>query len=131
MGVIADPSSIQSFVPVDTLVCGEAFARYATTVHFDGYGDTAGNLCLYMPTGFPATGTVYLDDLVIDLNANCPTVDSVWSTAVTGTDASLAWSTDGHGTANGYLVEYGPGFSRGTGTTVATARHGHLHGSRP
>ncbi len=120
VGVLANSASLQSFVAVDTLVVRHPYTMESATVHFNGYNSTEGNICFYMPAGYPLGETFRIDNLIFDLHSDCPEVDSVWTLANTATSATVAWSIVG-GTASGYLVEYGPaGYTRGTGITVSS-----------
>ncbi len=121
VGVITDPNSIGSFVPIDTIVSYDNTVQGTATVHFNNYAGTDGNICFYIPAGYPIDGSFYIDNLVFDMHQNCPSVDSIWSTASTSNSVSIAWSTDGVGTATGYIVEYGvAGFVPGDGTSMTT-----------
>ncbi len=120
VGIIADPNAIATFVPIDTIVANNANTLTNATVHFNGYDFNAGNICFYVPAGYPLQGSFYIDNLLFDYHSDCPTVDSIWNVASTVNSESIAWSTDGMGTAASYLVEYGAaGFTPGTGTIMS------------
>ncbi len=121
-GIITDAASTQTFIPFDTLYSWNETMLSNTTVHFNGYTGTEGNICFFVPTGYPVTGQHFIKNLIFDLNVNCPSVDSIWTVSTAGTDATVAWSTDGIGTASSYLVEYDTaGFTPGTGTVISAS----------
>ncbi len=122
VGVITDIASAQTFIPVDTLYCWNELIQANTTVHFNNYTGPEGRICFYVPTGYPILGQHFIKNLIFDLNSNCPTVDSIWMTSLSSSDATVAWSTDNIGTAASYLVEYDTaGFIPGTGNVLSVS----------
>ncbi len=121
VGILTHHTSIQSFIPFDTLVVHHPYAWHSATVRFDDSMVPDGNICLYMPYGHPLGESFVVDNLIFEYNSYCPDVDSVWTIAVDSNSASVAWHSDYNNHATGYLVEYGPaGFVRGNGTTLRT-----------
>ncbi len=105
VGVVTDASAIQSFIPIDTLYSYTPTIRSSATVHFNNYTDTIGNICFYIPDGY-LSGEYWIDNIIFEQNSSCPNVDSIWTVSTSGSDATIAWATDGIGTANSYTVEY-------------------------
>ena len=122
VGVLTNPGSIASFVPVDTLTVTTAAMLENATVRFGNYNDSIGRICIYVPAGYPVGGhQFFVDNIIVEPLTSCPDVDSIYTTATGSTSASLAWTMEGPGTASGYLVEYGAsGFVPGAGTVIAT-----------
>ncbi len=122
VGIITDANFTQTFIPIDTIYSWDETSLSNATVHFNSYTGTEGNICFFMPSGYPLRGQHFIENLIFDLNSNCPSVDSIWMVSTNNTDATIAWSTDGIGVATNYIVEYGvAGFTPGTGTTVTAS----------
>ncbi len=119
VGVVTDPNSIQTFVPIDTIYSYDNLYPTNATVHFNGYTGNGSNICFYMPNGYPTSGGFYLKNLLFDLHSDCPTVDSIWTVSTNNNDVTLAWNTDNIGMASSYIVEYDTaGFTPGTGMVM-------------
>lgn len=121
VGVIANPEAPESIEIVDTLRVHNTNCRESRVVRLDGVDSLAGHICLYVPSGLPKQGSIYVDDITVRRLSSCPVVDSIFVVSRANGSADVAWTTQGT-PASGYLVEYGVhGFERGQGTTQATS----------
>lgn len=121
-GVMDYALEAESFVPLDTLVCGSSWQRHVVDVSpYSGSGLHLALLAL-------GDGTVTVDDLRV---ARC-LIDSVQLSYLADSSVTVAWDTLTP-LASAVTVEYGPrGFASGSGTTVtATANPFTLTGLTP
>jgi hypothetical protein len=123
-GVMDYALEAESFVPLDTLVCGSSWQRHV--VDFSPYSGSGLHLAL-LALG---DGTVAVDDLRV---ARC-LVDSVQFSYLADSSVTVAWDTLTP-LANAVTVEYGPrGIDRCRGIAVRARLESrlpqHLHDSR-
>ncbi len=126
VGLMTDPSDIETFTPVDTIDLHDAAPLSVSWVEvsFAGHLSDGQYIAIYNEAPpFYAGGTsaysyVYVDDILVDYIPTCPAplnLAAVDST-ITTTSAQLSW-TSRTPSATGYQIEYGPeGFAHGTGT---------------
>ncbi|MBO7445390.1 MAG: fibronectin type III domain-containing protein, partial [Bacteroidales bacterium] len=118
VGVMSDPSTPNTFVPVDTIAPGStATAWEEREVIFANY--TGSGQYIAFKNAYTTTNAyAYVDNLVIDLIPECPRPNDVIATDTTTNTITLSWTE--LGTATSWVVTYGPaGFTPGpnSGTT--------------
>ena len=116
VGVMSNPADASTFVPVDTILpASSPTAWQEVEVVFSQYTGTG----QYIAFKNEYTSTycyAYVDNLSIDLIPACPKPQSVHVTSATTNSIELGWTEVG--TANAWVIEYGPaGFTPGNGTT--------------
>ena len=117
-------TDVSTFTPIDTVIMSAGGTNYETQVVFmSGYAGSGDRLALMAPHSIAAyvPGASYnqghIDNLTLSVAPSCPqpthlNVDDVTSDAVT-----LSWQENG--SANNWVIEYGPtGFTPGSGTEV-------------
>ena len=131
VGLMTDPSDIETFTPVDTIDLHDADPLSVSWVEvpFAGHLSDGQYIALYNEAPpFYAGGTsaysyVYVDDILVDYIPTCPSPVNlaVVDSTITTTAAQLSW-TSRTPSATGYQIEYGPeGFAHGTGTYAYSA----------
>ncbi len=96
VGVMTDPTAVSTFQVVDSVVISEAdWLRH--DVSFNDYKGSGAYIAL---TSNPTTSraTVYLDDLLVELEPPCTSVTGVTLTALSATSATLRWNSQAAGT---------------------------------
>ena len=116
VGVLTNPASMSSFMPIDTLnITSTAHALYEIPLgHYSGTGNYIGILAPQ-----PATGMNYgyVDNIMVGLMPSCPKPNGLSASNISTTSIDLNWNENG--TATNWVVEYGQtGFTQGAGTTV-------------
>ena len=104
VGVISNPQSATTFVPVDTIYITETTHSHHV-VYFNHYEGSNGRICLYAPKNSGNTingGTI--DNLEISLAPSCFVVNNVEAVEVDQTSVTLNWIPNGNET--GWNVEY-------------------------
>ena len=119
VGVMSNPTDVNTFVPVDTIV--QPLTTYEEyTVYFANYTGTGNFIALLSPRHTPTNvtyNTGYVDDIVVDFMPSCPRPLNVAATAVSNNSIDLTWADMSSGAAASWEVEYGtPGFTPGTNT---------------
>ena len=108
VGVMTDPMSDTTFVPIDTIVHTEtSYSNY--TVYFGNYTGTGKYIAMYAPThGMNGItyNTGYVDNVVVDLAPVCPPVMNVQVLSVGAGSALLTWEEGVVGAAQSFVVEY-------------------------
>ena len=118
VGVMSDPTSVYTFIPVDTVVVTST--TYAEKiVYFNNYMGTGTHIALMAPRQTSSTyNTGYVDNIEVNVIPTCPKPNSLTATAATTNSITLSWN-DPSNNASTWNIEYGPvGFTQGTGTTV-------------
>ena len=117
VGVMSDPTNPNTFVPVDTIYPASTASTWVEReVNFSHYTGT-GQYIVFLNHYTTAACYTYVDNLVIDLIPTCPKPSHLTASNPTTTSLVLSWTENG--TANNWVVEYGPsGFTQGAGSTV-------------
>ena len=120
MGIMDDPTApINSIRVIDTLIRSNMDSTTAyvyVTYPLSGISDTTGHLAFWDAFN---DNYSFLDNIVIEMIPDCPSVTELAANNVSSTSADVSWAPVTF--ATGYIVEYGPrGFTPGTGTTVNT-----------
>ena len=108
VGVMTDPLSVNTFVPVDTIVQTET-AYHTYTVYFSNYTGTGKNIAIYAPThamNGVTYNTGYVDNIVVEPIPACPPVMNFNVSNVAGSSALLTWEEGIAGMATDFIVEY-------------------------
>ena len=108
VGVMTDPLSVNTFVPVDTIVQTET-AYHTYTVYFGNYTGQGKNIAIYAPThGMNSItyNTGYVDNIVVEPIPDCPPVMNFSVSNVAGSSALLTWEEGVAGMATDFIVEY-------------------------
>ena len=119
VGVMTDPLSVNTFVPVDTIVQTET-AYHTYTVYFSNYTGTGKNIAIYAPThamNGVTYNTGYVDNIVVEPIPACPPVMNFSVSNVAGTSALLTWEEGIAGMATDFIVEYSE-YNQSNWTTV-------------
>ena len=116
VGVMTDPSDINTFVPIDTVhpEPSSASTWVEKEVAFNGYTGTGQYIAFY--NGKPTTNCYsYMDELFIGLIPTCPKPTQVHVVNSSTSSIELGWTENGPATE--WEIEYGPaGFTQGSGT---------------
>lgn len=116
VGVLTDPTDINTFQSVDTINMGgnsDWGEHTAYLSDFTGYGQYVGIMALRPTSSWYA----YMDDIKLEQIPDCPPVTNIHLTAIDSNMLTIAWSENGNATS--WTVEYGhTGFQQGIGTTV-------------
>ncbi len=116
VGVMTDPTDINSFQAVDTIIMGGTtdwgeHTSYLTS--FDGYGQYVGIMALRPSSSW----YVYMDDIKLEQAPDCPPVTNIHVEGLDSNMLSIAWTENG--AASSWTVEYGVhGFTAGSGTST-------------
>ena len=95
VGVMTDPEVDSTFQPVDSVtITGVDWHRY--DIPLGSYTGTGGYITLRSIAG--DYRYAYIDDIIIDLLAPCPSVTGVALTGLTATSATLGWDNADSGT---------------------------------
>ncbi len=104
VGVISNPASAATFIPVDTVHVMETTHSHHV-VYLNHYEGSNGRICFYVPknsSGAINSGTI--DNLEISLAPSCFVVSNVQAVDVEQTEITLDWTPNGNET--GWNVEY-------------------------
>ena len=118
VGVMTDPLSVSTFVPIDTIVQTET-AYHTYTVYFSNYTGTGKNIAIYAPThamNGVTYNTGYVDNIVVEPIPACPPVMNFNVSNVAGSSALLTWEEGIAGMATDFIVEYSE-YNQGNWTT--------------
>ena len=118
VGVMSDPTSAGTFVPVDTVYPDATAANWVERIiNFDQYtGD--GQYIAFKNAYTTSTAYGYIDNLVIDIIPSCPKPTGLTAASGASDTVTLAW-TDATGTT--WDIIYGPtGFDPETSTSSTT-----------
>ena len=108
VGVMSDPSSVSTFVPIDTIVQTET-TYHTYTVYFNNYTGTGKNIAIYAPThgmNGISYNSGYVDNIVVEPIPACPPVMNFSVSNVAGASALLTWEEGIAGMATDFIVEY-------------------------
>ena len=108
VGVMSDPSSVSTFVPVDTIVQTE-ISYHTYTVYFSNYTGQGKNIAIYAPThgmNGISYNSGYVDNIVVEPIPACPPVMNFSVSNVAGASALLTWEEGIAGMATDFIVEY-------------------------
>ena len=118
VGVMTNPDSAATFVPVDTIIPDpSSYSSWSDQVVYLNRYQGNGHFIAFKNAYTTTSCYAYVDNLEIDVMPSClkPTNLNV---TCDNTSATLSWTENG--TATGWDIEYGAqGFTPGTGTTVA------------
>ena len=118
VGVMSDPSDMNTFVPVDTAIVYSSGAWEGFEVSFADYSGEGEYIAFVSRNIGSADNQVFLDNIIIDIAPSCPRVRNVVVSNITENTATVSWTSIG---ADEYVVEYGNyGFELGTGTLLVT-----------
>jgi hypothetical protein len=117
-------TDVSTFQPIDTMLINTGSTSYETQVVFlTGYTGSGNRLALMAPVeiGSIVSGATYnqghIDNVTISLAPTCPQPTHLSATNVTDNSVTLEWTENG--SANNWVIEYGPaGFTPGNGTEV-------------
>ena len=117
VGVMEDNRDASTFVPVDTVYHSGTVSQWeifeVPLTNYTGNGANVAVRTLYTDNYFYP----YLDDFTLEVAPTCIRPDSLTSLQATPNTVELSWHE--RGSANQWVIEYGPmGFELGTGTTV-------------
>ena len=116
IGVMGNPETPNTFVPVDTLYPSTSNLFNYLQANFSNYEGNGEYIAL--KTIIASSSSMYLDDLVLEVIPSCPRPLNLASTDASTTSITLTWEESGDATE--WNIEYGPaGFTQGTGTIVA------------
>ena len=95
VGVMTNPSDINSFVPIDTVeFTSTTYAHYSVT--FEQYTGTGRYIAIKAPQPTTGYNYGYVDDVVLDVAPSCAAPTNFHISAYTSSSADLSW-TDGVG----------------------------------
>jgi len=97
VGIITDPSDLNTFVVIDTLTLSKSEYE-AFTVSFEDYeGDYLGNFGKYiMFLGeFGVTNSAYVSEISVEKRPTCPRVAEILVDSITSSAAVLSWDGEG------------------------------------
>ena len=115
VGVMSNPETPNSFVPVDTLYPSVTNQFDYLQTNLSNYTGDGQYVALKSING--SSAGMYLDDLVLEVIPTCPRPLNVTSVGATTSSITLSWQESGDATS--WNIEYGPtGFTQGSGTTV-------------
>jgi len=117
-------TDINTFQPIDTVIINTGGTTYDTyIIYFSDFAGTGDRLALMAPKniGTYVSGAYYnqghIDNLVLDIASQCPQPTHLEVDEVTSNSVTLSWTENG--SANNWVIEYGPeGFTPGNGTEV-------------
>jgi len=117
-------TDVNTFAPIDTVIMSTGGTNYETQVVFlTGYAGTGDRLALMAPYNIAAyvSGASYnqghIDNLTLMVAPTCPQPTHLNLVNVTDDAVTLGWQENG--SANNWVIEYGPqGFTPGNGTEV-------------
>lgn len=118
IGVMTDPTSVSTFVPVDTIsLSNDVFTYHIIYMsQYSGNGNYIAFMAPYASAGVDAN-EFYIDDIKVDVIPDCPPVTSLNVIGIDTVSATLGWTENGNATA--WEIEYGPiGYTEGQGTLV-------------
>lgn len=114
VGVMEHPDSLQSFLPLHTIISSTTDYH---TISFDAL-DTLNSDARYVAIqALSSNGleAVLIDDLWLRYTPSCPTPENLSLQSVTSNSITLNWE----GESDSYLIEYGPnGMAMGSGSFV-------------
>lgn len=112
VGVLSDPDSVSSFVPIDTIVCSAAFHWEEFEVPLNNYHGT-GHYIAFMWSN-SNNNTHLIDNIIVDYIHLCIKPNNLYTDNITAISADLYWNERGN--ATNWNIEYGPsGFTLGNG----------------
>ena len=120
IGVMSDPSDINTFVAIDTVTTtlASVWQEFEVPLRaYQGYG--AEYIALISKPVIPNIyeNNLYLDNFQISAIPNCSRPSGIVIDTVTSNSVTISWATSG---MSDYVVEYGlHGFELGTGTSVS------------
>ena len=116
VGVMSDPTNINTFVAVDTIAtASEDYHHYEFP--FSHYTGSGNYVAIMVPKPTSGYNSGYVDNIMLDVLPSCIIPTHVTASNVTTTSIDLSWEE--MGSATSWDIEYGPmGFTPGHGTTV-------------
>ena len=118
VGVMTNPDSAATFVPVDTIIPDpSSYSSWSDQVVYLNNYQGNGHYIAFRNAYTTTSCYAYVDNLEIDVMPTCLKPTNFSATA-DNTSATLSWTENG--TATAWDIEYGTqGFTQGTGTTVS------------
>ena len=111
VGVITDPTDINTFTAIDTVSPANTSVWELFEISLDSYTGTGGRIALVCAGSY---NYMYVDDISVDYIPTCPHVRNI-DDSITGADYSIIGWTE-PSSATTWEIEYGPaGFTPGTG----------------
>ena len=101
VGIMDDPDSLPSFVPVDTVFCTTTGVMQSKVVYLNNY--TGNGKYVAFMTYNTSSAATYIDNVTIDLLPTCFPVTDLTVSATTATSVTLTW-TDANNTGATYSV---------------------------
>ncbi len=95
VGVMADPTDVSTFVPVDTVRTNGSTAYIQHTVMFGRYAGPHGHIAFKAPRPASSYNALLLDDVAIDHMPACPAVVRLAVTHTTSDSIGIAWAPMG------------------------------------
>jgi len=116
IGVMTDPTDKATFTPISNIVTtSNTYTNYE--IPLCTYSGTGAYIALKAPQPTSSFNSGYVDNIVLEPIPTCPKPTQVHSVTSTENSMELGWTENG--TANTWIVEYGPhGFTLGNGTEV-------------
>ena len=108
VGVMTDPTNMSTFVPLCTVQNFTTTEFYPHHVYLNNYSDT-GRYIAFRWTVYESPFTTYyawVDDILVEENPGCATVENLSVSDITGTSALLRWEAGDFGTMSSYTIEY-------------------------
>jgi hypothetical protein len=116
VGVMTNPLDANTFTPVAQVNNTTTGTFEPKEVSLSSYSGQGAYVALKL-TNTSSTYSVYIDDILLETIPTCPRPTNLTATNATVNSISLSWTETG--TAQNWIVEYGPmGFTQGSGTTV-------------
>ena len=116
VGVMTDPTDINTFMPINTIVTtSNTYANYE--IPLSQYIGTGSYIALRAPQPTTSYNSGYVDNVVVGPIPSCPKPTQVHVVNASNSSIELGWTENG--TATSWVIEYGPvGFTLGNGTEV-------------
>ena len=92
VGVMSDPTNIQTFVPVDTFNANGSSTWTEKVVSFENYTGTGKYIAL--KHNYSSSDYVYIDHFVLDVIPACAAPEDVAISGVTSSSAELTWNSE-------------------------------------
>ena len=116
VGVMTNPIDASTFTPITQVNNTTTGTFELKEVNLSSYAGQGSYVALKL-TNTSSSYSVYIDDILLETIPTCPRPTNLTATNATETSISLSWTETG--TAQNWIVEYGPmGFTQGSGTTV-------------
>jgi len=91
VGIMSDPEDFSTYTPLATIEPTTANQWLPFRISFSNYIGTARHIAMAMTDN--QAGSVYVDDLSIDIIHSCPTATNVHATNIGSTSADIVWDS--------------------------------------